>query len=838
MNCQICDYAINKTVRKEISCPYCEFSACKTCCETYILNESTVKCMSPACGREWTRQYISNAFTAGFINGKLKKHKEQVLFDSERALLPATQPIVERQIKLENLAIEQANIRQQMRELQNKKTQVQLQIWNIQSNRTPVERTEFVKPCPDTECRGFLSTQWKCGLCQKWSCPHCHEIKGLERDVAHECNPETVATVSLLANDTKPCPSCHTQIFRVSGCFAKDTNIKLWNGSVKYSQDICVGDILIGDDGNERIVERIVSGEDELYEISQSNGDSYTVNSKHTLALKFKGTNPIIWSESLKVWTVIWFDRSELKIKSKKFRCKTNKCDAERDAKEYYKNLNLDEIILLTVDQYLKLDDRSKNSLFGYKSSNGINYKAQDLSLDPYMLGLWLGDGTHTHPIIASNDKEIEDYIVSWCSQNDAEVVKDGRFKYRIRRKGQHYGKETVDNVKYSETRAVKHKSNPFLDVLKKYNLIKNKHIPIEFMMNSRENRLKLLAGIIDTDGHVPKNECGKRAVIIQSNKILSKQIIELSRSLGFTVNYRISQSKQKVIFGRSPKDYSDMYVINISGKQLYEIPTILPRKKCYGNMPNKDYLKSKIHVRSIGRGNYYGWTLNNNHRFIMEDFTVVKNCDDMFCTNCHTGFNWRTGRAQQTLHNPHYFEWLRRNGGQIPRTPGDAPCRQELTHATYTNIRRLIQDKHTCSPMVDNCIRFIEKLIRNALHMRYVIVPSYEHGGRFQRNEQLRIMYMRNQITEDHFKTVLQRDQKKSEKMREIHNILDLLLTTVTDIVFRFWEHLNVASNGGFNMTILNEVEPIVKYANECLLDVSITYKSKLVQFKSDLGE
>ena len=429
MNCQICDYSINKSVRKEVSCPYCEFSACKTCCETYILNESTVKCMSPDCGREWTRQYIANAFTTSFINGKLKKHKEQVLFDGERALLPATQPIVERQIKLENLAVEQVNIRQQIRELQNKKMQVQAEIWNIQSNRTPIERTEFVKPCPDTECRGFLSTQWKCGLCQKWSCPHCHEIKGMERDVAHECNPETVATVSLLANDTKPCPNCHTQIFRISGC-------------------------------------------------------------------------------------------------------------------------------------------------------------------------------------------------------------------------------------------------------------------------------------------------------------------------------------------------------------------------------------------------------------------------EDMFCTNCHTGFNWRTGRAQQTIHNPHYFEWLRRNGGQIPRTPGDVPCRQELTQSTYNNIRRLILDKHSSSPTADACIRFIEKLIRNALHMRYVIVPSYQQHGRFQRNEQLRIMYMRNQITEDHFKTVLQRDQKKSEKMREIHNILDLLLTTVTDIVFRFWEHLNVVAAGGFNMTILDEVEPIVEYANECLLDVSITYKSKLVQFKSDLAD
>jgi hypothetical protein len=96
----------------------------------------------------------------------------------------------------------------------------------------------------------------------------------------------------------------------------------------------------------------------------------------------------------------------------------------------------------------------------------------------------------------------------------------------------------------------------------------------------------------------------------------------------------------------------------------------------------------------------------------------------------------------------------------------------------------------------------------------------------------------MRNQITEDHFKTVLQRDQKKSDKMREIHNVLDLLLTTVTDIIFRFWDHLNVTAAGGFNMDILDEIKPIVKYANECLSDVSVVYKSKLIQFKDDLAE
>ena len=426
--CQICDYAINKSVRKSIPCPYCEFSACKTCCERYILSESTVKCMSPACGREWTRQHVSNVFPSNFITGKLKKHREQLLFDSERALLPATQPIVERRIKTEELEAQRNHIRNQIRILQGDQYRIQHEIWRFQNNRVPVERAEFTKPCPDSECRGFLSTQWKCGICQKWSCPHCHEIKGLERDVEHTCNPETVATVTLLSADTKPCPSCHTQIFRVSGC-------------------------------------------------------------------------------------------------------------------------------------------------------------------------------------------------------------------------------------------------------------------------------------------------------------------------------------------------------------------------------------------------------------------------DEMFCTNCHTGFNWRTGRQQATMHNPHYFEWLRRNGGAVPRTPGDVPCRNELTHTVFTEIRRSLTDAHKTNQFSNSCSLFMEKLIRNALHLRHVVLPTYAQGNQFQRNEEWRIQYMRNVITEEFFKTMLQRDQKKSDKMREMHNILDILLNTATDIVFRFLNHLSTSPPGTFSMNILEEFDPIVDYANECLRDISRTYNSKQIQVSNELA-
>ncbi len=56
--CQICAETFNKSSRLPLECPYCQFESCRTCCETYILSESDVKCMNPECGKIWTRKMI------------------------------------------------------------------------------------------------------------------------------------------------------------------------------------------------------------------------------------------------------------------------------------------------------------------------------------------------------------------------------------------------------------------------------------------------------------------------------------------------------------------------------------------------------------------------------------------------------------------------------------------------------------------------------------------------------------------------------------------------------------------------------------------------------------
>ena len=217
--CDICAEKFNKTTREMIDCTFCQFVACKTCCQTYILNSTQPCCMSPECAKPWPRKFINEHFSQLFVNKTLKKHRENVLFDQERALLPATQPLVEREIRKEAIVAEISELRNQQMAIQRQINALRRELWaGGVAPAASSERATFVRACPDGECRGFLSSQWKCGICAKWACPDCHVVKGMERDCEHVCNPDDVATATLLANDTKPCPSCGTGIFKIEGC--------------------------------------------------------------------------------------------------------------------------------------------------------------------------------------------------------------------------------------------------------------------------------------------------------------------------------------------------------------------------------------------------------------------------------------------------------------------------------------------------------------------------------------------------------------------------------------------------------------------------------------------
>ena len=66
--------------------------------------------MKPDCAKEWTRKFLRENLTNVFLTSKYREHLEDVLFDQEKALMPATQPLVEEKIA-------KRNMRKQLREL-------------------------------------------------------------------------------------------------------------------------------------------------------------------------------------------------------------------------------------------------------------------------------------------------------------------------------------------------------------------------------------------------------------------------------------------------------------------------------------------------------------------------------------------------------------------------------------------------------------------------------------------------------------------------------------------------------------------------------------------------
>jgi hypothetical protein len=228
------------------------------------MTNENAHCMS--CKLGWTREMLHGCgLSSKFVKRVYKKRREDVLFERERGMMPSTQPYVEKRIAI-------ASHLKQIEELNKQKIPINADInanqsltvheiseiigddnynecilWRIDKyheivytlvrinneiNRLTARMTylessnvdvkkearKFVRACPVNNCKGFLSQVWKCGICETWTCPECHEVKGDSRDSPHVCNHDNVETAKLLARDTKPCPKCASMIFKIEGC--------------------------------------------------------------------------------------------------------------------------------------------------------------------------------------------------------------------------------------------------------------------------------------------------------------------------------------------------------------------------------------------------------------------------------------------------------------------------------------------------------------------------------------------------------------------------------------------------------------------------------------------
>ena len=343
----------------------------------------------------------------------------------------------------------------------------------------------------------------------------------------------------------------------IGKCLGKGTPVIMYDGSVKRVEDIIVGDLLMGPDSRARKVLSINSGHGPLYRVDQKNGDSYVCNNNHILSLQNAQKS------------------SDLKP------------------------------IFISAEDFCKKDKNWKKYHNGWKA--GVEFDEKIVPIDPYWFGLWLGDGTSLKPAItiSEKDKEIRNWLKEWGKDN-------GLF---IRMESNKVSPKTkVFN--FSPRKGSGFCLNKIKMALKEMDVLGNKHIPKNYLINSRKNRLKLLAGLIDSDGY--KTLCGSLQ-FTNVNKKLALDVLYLVRSLGLkgfwtegykgikSINYRVKA-----------------YTVTIGGN-LSTIPVRLPRKMGHDN-PQKKTLKCGISVSPIGNGEYFGFTIDGDRQFLLGDFTVTHN--------------------------------------------------------------------------------------------------------------------------------------------------------------------------------------------------------------------
>jgi hypothetical protein len=380
-------------------------------------------------------------------------------------------------------------------------------------------------------------------------------------------------------------------------CHAKNTPILMYDGSIKMVQDVKVGEKLMGDNSTPRTILSLASGRDDMYEIIPVKGDKYTVNSEHILCLKYSGKGAIIDQSKRQPNTPFktrHIDNKTCKMKTKSFKTR-------EEANEYLDKFDEEsKIIEIEVKDYFKLSESLRRDLKGYRK--GVVFTHKEINFDPYVIGLWLGDDSAIEPIISNKDSKILKYLVTNMGKYGLLLNYKSNYDYRLSKDG------TT-------------KTNLFIDELTKQNLINNKHIPNDYKINSRDVRLKVLAGLIDSDGYYCKR--GKMFSISPKSKKLTNDILYLARSLGFAA-YSIESEKSSVF-----KDEVKTGIYNsisISGDGLDEIPTLLTRKKAEHRIQIKDALSTGITICPIGKGDYYGFTIDGNRRYLLGDFTVTHN--------------------------------------------------------------------------------------------------------------------------------------------------------------------------------------------------------------------
>ena len=228
-SCMICCENYNKSNHALVCCPNkeCAHEACKECIRTYLLGKTIAPhCMS--CKQAWSNYFMVMNLNKTFVDTTYMDHRGVMLMDREKSKMPDTMNAVHNYVKGEELDKEAQEldkeivaISKKLRDLSRAKNEKIALSNELKSGKKSVseERKKFIMPCPCDDCRGFLSSAYKCEACKNHACSKCLEVLGPNPNhVEHVCDQDAVKTTELIKNTTKACPKCGERISKIEGC--------------------------------------------------------------------------------------------------------------------------------------------------------------------------------------------------------------------------------------------------------------------------------------------------------------------------------------------------------------------------------------------------------------------------------------------------------------------------------------------------------------------------------------------------------------------------------------------------------------------------------------------
>lgn len=349
-----------------------------------------------------------------------------------------------------------------------------------------------------------------------------------------------------------------------TGCHAKGSSVLTSDGVCIKVEDVKVGDFLLGNDGTPRKVLELHNGVDDMYKVTPIKGEPFVVNGGHILHLY-----------------------------------KTNEGKGYNSCQPRYDEISVKEYVVKSAN-YKHLHKLHRVSQIDFGNDKYL--------FDPYFVGLYLGDGCCINGLnITTQREEVVEYLREFARTYGL------GFRAAEKRNGENKAKSYFFPYAFANNNT----PNPLQVTIRGLGLegkvAGDKFIPHQYKVASVEDRFSLLAGLLDTDAFYDKEKntfeyCSK-------SKRLADDVVFVCRSLGFFAQI----GKTKVVKGES------YYRIQISG-DLNLIPTKVAIRQGRARIQKKSVLVTGFSVEYLGRGEYFGFTLDGNHLYCDNQFFIHHN--------------------------------------------------------------------------------------------------------------------------------------------------------------------------------------------------------------------